>query len=55
MSRIQGRFEALAKAKRKALIPYITAGDPAPSLSVPLLHALVDAGAGYARRTGRRQ
>ncbi|MBW8906238.1 MAG: tryptophan synthase subunit alpha [Betaproteobacteria bacterium] len=45
MSRIQGRFEALAKAKRKALIPYITAGDPTPSMSVPLLHALVDAGA----------
>ena len=45
MSRIQGRFEALAKAKRKALIPYITAGDPTPSMCVPLLHALVDAGA----------
>ncbi|TMG76968.1 MAG: tryptophan synthase subunit alpha [Betaproteobacteria bacterium] len=45
MSRIQGRFEALAKAKRKALIPYITAGDPSPQLTVPLLHALVEAGA----------
>jgi tryptophan synthase alpha chain len=45
MSRIQGRFEALAKAKRKALIPYITAGDPSPQLTVPLLQALVDAGA----------
>ena len=45
MSRIQGRFEALAKAKRKALIPYITAGDPHPSLTVPLMHALVEAGA----------
>jgi tryptophan synthase alpha chain len=45
MSRIQGRFEALAKAKRKALIPYITAGDPHPSLTVPLLHGLVEAGA----------
>ena len=44
-SRIQGRFEALAKAKRKALIPYITAGDPHPSLTVPLLRALVEAGA----------
>jgi len=45
MSRIQGRFEALAKAKRKALIPYITAGDPNPSLTVPLMRALVESGA----------
>jgi tryptophan synthase alpha chain len=45
MSRIQGRFEALAKAKRKALIPYITAGDPHPSLTVPLMRALVESGA----------
>ena len=45
MSRIQGRFEALAKAKRKALIPYIMAGDPHPSLAVPLMHGLVEAGA----------
>jgi tryptophan synthase alpha chain len=44
MSRIQGRFEALARAKRKALIPYITAGDPHPSLTVPLMLALVEAG-----------
>jgi tryptophan synthase alpha chain len=44
MSRIQGRFEALAGAKRKALIPYITAGDPHPSLTVPLMHGLVEAG-----------
>ena len=45
MSRIQRRFESLAKAKRKALIPYITAGDPHPSLTVPLLRALVEGGA----------
>ena len=45
MSRIQGRFDSLAKAKRKALIPYITAGDPHPSLTVPLLRALVEGGA----------
>ena len=45
MSRIQGRFEALAKARRKGLIPYITAGDPSPKLTVPLLHALVEGGA----------
>ena len=45
MSRIQGRFEALARDKRKALIPYITAGDPHPSLTVPLMGALVEGGA----------
>ncbi|HZE61634.1 MAG TPA: tryptophan synthase subunit alpha [Burkholderiales bacterium] len=44
MSRIQGRFQALAKAKRKALIPYITAGDPHPSLTVDLMRGLVEAG-----------
>ena len=45
MSRIQNRFETLRRDGRKALIPYITAGDPEPSVTVPLLHALVDAGA----------
>src|SRR5213594_2042730 len=45
MSRIQARFASLASAKRKALIPYITAGDPHPSLTVPLLRALVESGA----------
>jgi tryptophan synthase alpha chain len=45
MSRIQGRFQALGRDKRKALIPYITAGDPHPSLTVPLMRGLVEAGA----------
>ncbi|HHH42793.1 MAG TPA: tryptophan synthase subunit alpha [Gammaproteobacteria bacterium] len=45
MSRIAGRFESLRARGRKALIPYITAGDPEPSVTVPLLHALVEAGA----------
>jgi tryptophan synthase alpha chain len=45
MTRITGRFASLRKAGRKALIPYITAGDPQPSLTVPLMHALVEAGA----------
>ena len=44
MSRIAGRFAALAAAKRKALIPYITAGDPDPSLTVGLMQALTEAG-----------
>jgi tryptophan synthase alpha chain len=45
MSRIQACFESLEKSGRKALIPYIAAGDPEPSLTVPLMHALVEAGA----------
>jgi tryptophan synthase alpha chain len=45
MSRIQGRFEALGRDRRKALIPFITAGDPHPSLTVPLMRGLVEAGA----------
>ena len=45
MSRIRSRFESLKKSGRKALIPYITAGDPQASLTVPLLHAMVEAGA----------
>ncbi len=45
MSRIQGRFQSLARDRRKALIPYITAGDPHPSLTVALMRGLVEAGA----------
>jgi tryptophan synthase alpha chain len=45
MSRIQGRFESLRARGRKALIPYIAAGDPHPSLTVPLMRGLVEAGA----------
>jgi tryptophan synthase alpha chain len=44
MSRIAARFGSLGAAGRKALIPYITAGDPEPSLTVPLMHALVRSG-----------
>lgn len=44
MSRIPAKFEALRAARRKALIPYITAGDPGTALTVPLLHALAGAG-----------
>ncbi|MHB0925755.1 MAG: tryptophan synthase subunit alpha [Gallionellaceae bacterium] len=45
MSRIQTTFDKLKQHKRKALIPFFTAGDPDPKLTVPLLHALVEAGA----------
>jgi tryptophan synthase alpha chain len=45
MSRIKHVLAALAARGRKALIPYICAGDPAPALTVPLMHALVASGA----------
>lgn len=45
MSRITERFAALRHQGRKALIPYITAGDPKPGVTVPLMHAMVTAGA----------
>ncbi len=45
MSRIQTVFAALKSQGKKALIPYITAGDPHPDQTVPLLHALVASGA----------
>lgn len=45
MSRIQITFEKLKQKKRKALIPFITAGDPDPKVTVQLMHTLVEAGA----------
>ncbi|AVA36534.1 tryptophan synthase alpha chain [Cupriavidus metallidurans] len=45
MSRIQKTFAALAAQQKKGLIPFITAGDPAPALTVDLMHALVAGGA----------
>lgn len=45
MSRIAACFTRLRAAGRKALIPYVTAGDPHPAVTVPLMHALVEAGA----------
>ncbi|MCB5187226.1 tryptophan synthase subunit alpha [Methylobacillus caricis] len=44
MSRIQATFAALKSQGKKALIPYITAGDPHPKHTVALMHALVEAG-----------
>lgn len=45
MSRIQITFAELAKQNRKGLIPFITAGDPNPAVTVQLMHALVKGGA----------
>jgi tryptophan synthase alpha chain len=45
MSRIQETFQRLARDGRKALIPFITAGDPAPDMSLALMQALVAGGA----------
>jgi tryptophan synthase alpha chain len=45
MSRIAKCFQSLRQTGRKALIPYITAGDPVCDATVPMLHGLVAAGA----------
>ena len=45
MSRIEGVLKSLKEQGRKALIPYITAGDPHPDQTVELMHTLVAAGA----------
>jgi tryptophan synthase alpha chain len=45
MSRIAATFDKLKRDGRKALIPFITAGDPDPAMAVPLMHALVAGGA----------
>lgn len=44
-SRVASRFAELAASGRKAVIPYIVAGDPLADISVPLMHRLVEAGA----------
>lgn len=45
MNRIDRRFAELRAAGRPGLIPFLTAGDPDPAVTVPVLHALVEAGA----------
>jgi len=45
VNRIDATFAALRENGRTALIPYVTAGDPARSSTVPIMHALVKAGA----------
>ena len=45
MNRIARRFSKLRQQGRKAVVPYITAGDPSPDQTLPLMHAMVEAGA----------
>ncbi|MBX3615986.1 tryptophan synthase subunit alpha [Nitrosomonas sp.] len=44
-NRIAKTFNILKSQNRKALIPFITAGDPNPQVTVPLMHQLVHSGA----------
>lgn len=44
MSRIAQTFSQLSSQGRKGLIPFITAGDPYPEMTVDLMHALVKGG-----------
>jgi tryptophan synthase alpha chain len=45
MSRITACFDRLKADNKTALIPYVTAGDSNPSITVPLMHRMVEAGA----------
>ncbi|MBK1649601.1 tryptophan synthase subunit alpha [Rhabdochromatium marinum] len=45
VNRIAARFTACREQGRTALIPFITAGDPTPDVTVPLMHQLVASGA----------
>jgi tryptophan synthase alpha chain len=45
MSRIGSVFDALAASGKKALIPYVTAGDPHADTTPAVMHALVEGGA----------
>jgi len=45
MGRIETVFQELKTVGKKGLIPFVTAGDPDLSSTLPILHALVDSGA----------
>lgn len=44
MSKIAKVFADLKAQGRKGLVPFITAGDPEPGITVDLMHALVRVG-----------
>ena len=45
MSRLTEKFAALKQSGKKGLIPFVTAGDPTPEATLPLMRAMVEAGA----------
>lgn len=45
MSRLTACYAQLRAEGRKAVVPYIVAGDPSPAATVPMMHKLVAAGA----------
>ena len=45
MSKIAAVFAALKAQGKKGLIPFVTAGDPHPNMTVDVMHALVKGGA----------
>jgi tryptophan synthase alpha chain len=45
MSRISATFDKLRAAEKKALIPFVTAGDPNAQLTTAIMHGLVEGGA----------
>jgi len=45
VSRLENCFESLRKSNKKALIPFVTAGDPNADFTLSCMHEMVDAGA----------
>ena len=54
MNRIDAAFAKLRAAGRAGLIPYVTVGDPSLALTLPIMHALVVAGADVIERASER-
>jgi len=45
MSRLESCFKTLANTKQKALVPFVTAGDPSADFTLQCMHSMVKAGA----------